>query len=708
MNRRIFSVLFFILIPAFCSGNAIKWSQPPMLNPESPFPDCFWGWDEISVFGGPQIAADDWLCDSDNPVILIRWWGSYENWLEPVPPPTAPLLFHIGIWTDVPAGQPEPFSHPGTMIWESVVSRTDILEENVGCDFYTGHPIDACFLYEYSIPEPEWFYQEPGPTIYWLSISAMYGEPPTDYLWGWKTREHFFNDAAIRILNPLVPMPGSIFVTGSPIYEPPDTPWDLSFELETLDIPTPTPTMEPTVIPPNIKWSQPPYLNPESPYPYCYWGWDEISIFNGPQLAADDWMCMDDRPVTGFRWWGSYLNWDLQEPPPGAPDLFHVSIWTDMPAGQPDPFSHPGQVIWETIIPRLAANEILVGCDYFPGQSLDSCFMYEFHLPSDQWFYQGPESTIFWLCISAIYPAAPPQSNQWGWKTRPYYFNDAAVRIFIPLAPSVGAVYVFGEPIENPENVPWDLAFELFTEDVTPTPSPSATETTTPTQTSTPTRTPTSTPTNTPSNTPTNTPTQTPTPTRTSTPTNTPTLTPTNTQSPPPPPTNTPTITPTNTPTPTQTPTNTPTRTPTATPTNTPTRTPTPTNTPTVTPTVTPTRTPTPTNTPTRTPTPTTTPTATPTNTPTATPTLPPTTTPSPTVTACLNHGDVNFDGALSAADAQLAFFIVLGYYTPTTLEYCAADCTGDGTVTAGDAQAIFLAVIGLGTCADPLPTPTP
>ena len=74
----------------------------------------------------------------------------------------------------------------------------------------------------------------------------------------------------------------------------------------------------------------------------------------------------------------------------------------------------------------------------------------------------------------------------------------------------------------------------------------------------------------------------------------------------------------------------------------------------------------------------------------------------------CVNHGDVNLDGTITAADAQLAFFIVLGTYSPTFEEECAADCNGDGEVTAADAQAIFLVVLGLGDCADPLATPTP
>jgi hypothetical protein len=151
------------------------------------------------------------------------------------------------------------------------------------------------------------------------------------------------------------------------------------------------------------------------------------------------------------------------------------------------------------------------------------------------------------------------------------------------------------------------------------------------------------------------------------------------------------TPTPTFTPFPTFTPIPTDTPTPTSTFTPTPTHTPIPTNTPTFTPTHTPTFTPT--------HTPTNTPTLTPTNTPTNTPTITPTDTPE-----CLNTGDVNDDGVITAGDAQLAFMIALGAYSPTYKEWCAADCNGDGVVTAGDAQLIFLAALGSGACVDPLP----
>ncbi len=135
-----------------------------------------------------------------------------------------------------------------------------------------------------------------------------------------------------------------------------------------------------------------------------------------------------------------------------------------------------------------------------------------------------------------------------------------------------------------------------------------------------------------------------------------------------------------------------------ATPTPTPTFTRTPTRTPTAT--MTPTRTPTPT--PTRTPgiTPTVTPVP-----PTATPTPnPPTSTAQPTTPPeCIHHGDVDFNGSITAGDAQMAFSFALGMSTPSYAQGCAADCNGDSSITAGDAQGIFQAALGFDGCIDPL-----
>lgn len=218
-----------------------KWLQPPLFNDlPSPHPDCFWGWDEPSIYGGLQIAADDWACRSPEPVTDIHWWGSYQGWIGEQAPevPIGPELFHLTIWTDVPAGVDLPYSHPGVAIWEFTVPRAALMERAEGCDYYPGmmEGPDTCFRYDIDLPEDAWFYQNPdqGENIYWLSIAAIYPqEPPMEYTWGWKTRPHFFNDAAIRIYTPSAPTLGMPFEQGEPIFADQD-PWDLAFALTTL------------------------------------------------------------------------------------------------------------------------------------------------------------------------------------------------------------------------------------------------------------------------------------------------------------------------------------------------------------------------------------------------------------------------------------------------------------------------------------------
>ena len=215
------------------------------------------------------------------------------------------------------------------------------------------------------------------------------------------------------------------------------------------------------------KWEQPPTFNPESIHPECYWGWDEISIYDNENypIIADDWECKDNRPITDIHWWGSYLEWGEEEPPqpPIAPDSFHIGIWTDVPAGGDPPWSHPGDMLREWIVPRTELNEQYDGCDFHPDfmGAPDSCFKYDFEIPEGEWFYQDPDKDrVYWISISAIYSEGPPMEYLWGWKTRRPEWNDDAVRIEFPLQPHPGDAYVDGSPIETSEGS-WDMAFVL-------------------------------------------------------------------------------------------------------------------------------------------------------------------------------------------------------------------------------------------------------
>ena len=222
--------------------------------------------------------------------------------------------------------------------------------------------------------------------------------------------------------------------------------------------PTDTPLPTDTPYPEFIKWEQPPGLNPTSPYPDCFWGWDEPSVFGGRQIVADDWPCNDPRPITDIHWWGSYVNWEGTEPPLHAPQRFHIGIWTDVPAdpttGEP---SHPGELIQAYSVVRELLNERWVGCDFYPERPMDTCFRYDLYLPREAWFYQEPDKNrIYWISIAAIYAAGQSPEYPWGWKTRERVFMDDAVVITVPTDPSVGDSFQEGFPIEDPPGFSWD------------------------------------------------------------------------------------------------------------------------------------------------------------------------------------------------------------------------------------------------------------
>ncbi|MGQ9650719.1 MAG: DUF7901 domain-containing protein [Phycisphaerae bacterium] len=222
------------------------------------------------------------------------------------------------------------------------------------------------------------------------------------------------------------------------------------------------------------KWSQPPVLYDgpgHNPQPVFY-GWDEKSLYHlGPPILADDWRCSDPRPVTDIHWWGSFIGW-TQPDPPQMPDAFHIGIWTDVPAGANERFSHPGRLIWEQYCTDFTWN--FAGYDHDPRGQVENeaCFQFNQYLNPDEYFYQepGPDGNIYWISIAAIYQNLPP-AHPWGWKTRPHFFQDDAVRIWavfdptglIGWPPALGWSWAQGQPIEYPEGTSWDLAFELST-----------------------------------------------------------------------------------------------------------------------------------------------------------------------------------------------------------------------------------------------------
>jgi len=250
------------------AGQDYKWRQPARYIGTGNY---YFGWGDVSVDYQMPLLADDWKCEDDQEVIAINWWGAFQmmppypgmpspGWVQPVLPSVPPTGFHIGIWSDVPGDLQDmtAISHPDQLIWEQVC--TDYTWDFVGYDADSRiappaalppaiaalipppppMPTDACFRFSCNL-DPN-FAQNPGSNnVYWLSIAAIYDSGPPTFAWGWKTRQHYWNDGAVRITNVVSgtwpPTLGDQWSTGTAVEWVPWVPWDLTFELITAEAP---------------------------------------------------------------------------------------------------------------------------------------------------------------------------------------------------------------------------------------------------------------------------------------------------------------------------------------------------------------------------------------------------------------------------------------------------------------------------------------
>jgi hypothetical protein len=247
------------------------------------------------------------------------------------------------------------------------------------------------------------------------------------------------------------------------------------------------------------KWSQPAVVIDTNDPPLIQ-GWDECSDYNNPPIVADDWKCIDDRPITDIHWWGSFIGWNSPDPPPVLPKAFHIGIWSDVPdpnVNDYNDYSHPGQLLWEHFCDNYVMN--FAGYDVdprtgnpdpnVPVEPTEACFQFNQLLSQKDWFYQENDpcdvnGTVYWLSISAVWdPCQPPPPFDWGWKTRAHYFNDDAVQIQSVFGglwpPVVGSIWGGGIPIQyppywNPDSISFDMAFELTTNRPSPDDTPAS------------------------------------------------------------------------------------------------------------------------------------------------------------------------------------------------------------------------------------------
>lgn len=217
-------------------------------------------------------------------------------------------------------------------------------------------------------------------------------------------------------------------------------------------------------------------------------GSNEPSNLHLHRIVADDWVATSERPVTGIHWWGAFDGWSEPYLPPTLPVAYHIAIWTDEPAlspGSPNTFNHPGMLVWETYC--MSWTWALAGYESVSdGGDPAACFQFSCWLSQDEWFYPEYDAataatspTFYWLSVAALYdPKGPKVTNDWGFKTRPHAFSEAAtiirqvipaddLAIRDPLAspwpPTLGAQWALGQSTQTAGTEPLDLAFQLTT-----------------------------------------------------------------------------------------------------------------------------------------------------------------------------------------------------------------------------------------------------
>ena len=322
-----------------------KWTQlPHPANQGFDAPSNLW-WNKNPTPGGQKVLADDFAsrcqpgatcCET----CFVTWKGSYvdpnfqaNNSIDG---------FLISFFTDQPATPVDP-SRPKDLLAVYFVRQfgeTPSTECMPGCD---GHPIfdysadlrTACVLFNATgaplqnlcLPMP------PIDTIWWVSIEPVLGFTytvdaagvcsqlktgnswPNDF-WGWHTTppQFNFNDDAFTGLLSISPAP-KVFT------------YNWLTDLHWIDV-APTPCLPPNN--PNISvnlafdlhdafgstcWDQPaclvPPIDPSSAgvdVPTGYqWSGGDVGTPPVNVVVADDFIS-DGRPITGVRWWGSYLD----------------------------------------------------------------------------------------------------------------------------------------------------------------------------------------------------------------------------------------------------------------------------------------------------------------------------------------------------------------------------------------------------------------
>jgi beta-lactamase superfamily II metal-dependent hydrolase len=165
-----------------------KWIQSPNVTD---------GFDTESWTDGAtyKVVSDDWICTSGEPIIHVRWWGSYPGWEDDVEssvsaPSIKPTSFVLK-WYEYVDGSPN--GEPGDLLATEICTTfTETWNAAVPVWDEPGK-WEHEFVYDCDLVTS---WTQVMDTKYFLSIQAVFGETPT-FPWGWANSDVHWNDDAL-------------------------------------------------------------------------------------------------------------------------------------------------------------------------------------------------------------------------------------------------------------------------------------------------------------------------------------------------------------------------------------------------------------------------------------------------------------------------------------------------------------------------------
>jgi hypothetical protein len=214
-------------MPAFGDWDTdpYKWLQYPDLWKTGVDVDCTY-----HPGGVPRTLADDFLCESLDPITDIHIWGSWLNDYLPNGNDPNGVAFRLRILADVadPDGTGQLYSHPGNVLWEHIFQPGEYLSRQFKTNlqewFYdpaTGYaksPGDTvCWQYNFDLPKafPQQGTQA-NPVVYWLGVEAIVQDSQAEF--GWKSSLMRWNDDATWQVDETAPWNELFYPSGHPFY----------------------------------------------------------------------------------------------------------------------------------------------------------------------------------------------------------------------------------------------------------------------------------------------------------------------------------------------------------------------------------------------------------------------------------------------------------------------------------------------------------